>query len=154
MPRSLTIALAFYRRPYSKSTPYPYLYPNICPNPNAHCYTCVTLALHLRYTFIIFLVTSFSRYPDKMPQCQKRTKCHNVDGKIRIQQRCYKDVTEVGASAETHLLKFSLLYEILTGFYSKLAQNKPSKVYKSLKITKKIKKFCAKKIVYFTKKKL
>ena len=39
-----------------------------------------------------------------------------------------------GASVETHLLKFSLFYEILTGFYLKLAQNKPLKVYKSLKI--------------------
>ena len=28
---------------------------------------------------------------DKMPQCQKRTKCHNVDGEIRLQQKCYKD---------------------------------------------------------------
>ena len=32
---------------------------------------------------------------DKMPQCQKRTKCHNVDGEIRMQQKCYKDVTKV-----------------------------------------------------------
>ena len=51
----------------------------------------------------------------------------------------------MGASAKTRVLKFSLFYEILTRFYSKLAQNKPSKVYKSLKIAKKIKKFCAKK---------
>ena len=87
-----------------------------------------------------------------MPQCQKRTKCHNVDGEIGIQQRCYKDVTEVGASAETHLLKFSLFYEILTDFYSKLAQNKPSKVYKSLKITKKIKNFVPKKSYILQKK--
>ena len=39
-----------------------------------------------------------SRYPDKipqdkMPQCQKRTKCHNVDGEIRMQQKCYKGET-------------------------------------------------------------
>ena len=27
---------------------------------------------------------------DKMPQCQKRTKCHNIDGEIRMQQKCYK----------------------------------------------------------------
>ena len=32
---------------------------------------------------------------DKMPQCQKRTKCHNVNGVIRIHQKCYKDVTKV-----------------------------------------------------------
>ena len=32
---------------------------------------------------------------DKMPQSQKRTKCHNVDGEIRMQQKCYKDVTKV-----------------------------------------------------------
>ena len=32
---------------------------------------------------------------DKMPQCQKRTKCHNVDGEIRMHQKCYKDVTKV-----------------------------------------------------------
>ena len=57
-----------------------------------------------------------------------------------------------GASAEMHLSKFSLFYEILTHFYSKLAQNKPSKVHKSLKITKKQKILC-KKIVFFTKKK-
>ena len=37
----------------------------------------------------------FIRYPDKMPQCQKRTKCHNVDGEIRMQQKCYNDVTKV-----------------------------------------------------------
>ena len=34
-------------------------------------------------------------YPDKMPQSQKRTKCHNVNGEIRMQQKCYKDVTKV-----------------------------------------------------------
>ena len=28
-----------------------------------------------------------------MPQCQKRTKCHNVDGEIRMQQKCHKGVT-------------------------------------------------------------
>ena len=28
-----------------------------------------------------------------MPQSQKRTKCHDVDGEIRIQQKCYKGVT-------------------------------------------------------------
>ena len=33
------------------------------------------------------------RYPDKMPQCQKRIKCHNVDGEIRMQQKCYKGAT-------------------------------------------------------------
>ena len=27
-----------------------------------------------------------------MPQCQKRKKCHNVDGEIRMQQKCYKAV--------------------------------------------------------------
>ena len=32
---------------------------------------------------------------DEIPQCQKRTKCHNVDGEIRMQQKCYKDVTKV-----------------------------------------------------------
>ena len=32
---------------------------------------------------------------DKVPQCQKRTKCHNVDGEIRMKQKCYKDVTKV-----------------------------------------------------------
>ena len=30
---------------------------------------------------------------DKIPQCQKRAKCHNVNGVIRIQQKCYKGVT-------------------------------------------------------------
>ena len=40
------------------------------------------------------------RYPDKMPQdkmpqCQKQTKCHNVNGVIRAQQKCYKDVKKV-----------------------------------------------------------
>ena len=59
--------------------------------------------------------------------------------------------TFMGASAKTRVLKFSLFYEILTRFYSKLAQNKPSKVYKSLKIVKKIKKILCQKIVYFTK---
>ena len=34
-------------------------------------------------------------YPNKMPQSQKRTKCHNVDGEIRMQQKCYKDITKV-----------------------------------------------------------
>ena len=28
-------------------------------------------------------------------QCQKRRKYHNVDGEIRIQQKCYKNVTKV-----------------------------------------------------------
>ena len=32
-------------------------------------------------------------YPDKMPQSQKRTKCHNVDGEIRMQEKCYKGIT-------------------------------------------------------------
>ena len=27
--------------------------------------------------------------------CQKQTKCHNVDGEIRMQQKCYKDVTKI-----------------------------------------------------------
>ena len=30
---------------------------------------------------------------EKMPQCQKRTKCHNVDGEIRMQQKCHKGVS-------------------------------------------------------------
>ena len=32
---------------------------------------------------------------EKMPQCQKRTKCLNVDGEIRMQKKCYKDVIKV-----------------------------------------------------------
>ena len=59
-----------------------------------------------------------------------------------------------GASAATHLSKFSLFYEILTRFYSKLAQNKPSKVHKSLKITKKSKNFVQKICIFYKKKTL
>ena len=47
----------------------------------------------------MFIYTLYTkRYPDKMPQdkmpqCQKRTKCHNVDGEIRMQQKCNKGET-------------------------------------------------------------
>ena len=48
--------------------------------------------------FTVYHTSMICRYPDKMPrdkmpQSQKRTKCHNVDGEIRMQQKCYKGVT-------------------------------------------------------------
>ena len=86
MPRSLALALTF-------------IVDRTLSLPHTHTYTqtyvqtltlIVTLALHLHNIpcYIIFTVSGQNaRYVDG-------ENVDNVDGEIRIQQRCYKDVTE------------------------------------------------------------
>ena len=53
---------------------------------SAHSVTATSIL-----TFLMICKIQYCGYPDKMPQdkmpqCQKRTKCHNVDGEIRMQK--------------------------------------------------------------------